>query len=384
MNVFTTLVPRSLFVSLLFAAVSFGAQAAQPKGSSLVRGLVHMNIPCRSGKEFHCNIFVPKGCRADVPTPVLYVFAPGGDAPVDLYRAAADRLGWLVCGSVESRNGQEMDYYEKVLAAMQGEMNAQFTLHPHRVYYSGMSGGSRVALELFCNHRDSAAGVIAMAAGPARAGLTKVPGGACVGIAGRHDFNYAELAMLAEKSAAADIAYLFMDFEGQHGWAPKGLVAQAMEWLEVQYFIRSPHLTVAEETKRAGIIADQIRRISLMGATMAAYEACECLQCDLSEDPAPLNNVERMMAYMKPMLARELGAREALRQAFAAVRGHRTSYQMEQALQTQIRELAQKHPNTVYGARAGILVETIGKNLKMFPPEMKQQEQRSGKSRTKG
>ena len=303
---------------------------------------------------------------------------------MDLYRTAADKLGWLVCGSVESRNGQGMDFYEKVLAAMKNEMSARFALHPHRVYYSGMSGGSRVALELFCNHSDSAAGVIAMAAGPARPGLSKVPGGACVGIAGRHDYNYAELVILAGKSTAADIAYLFMDFEGPHGWAPKGLVAQTMEWLEIQYFIRSPHVTAAEEPKRAGIIADQIRRITSEGATMAAYEACELLQRDLDSDPEPLKSVEWIMTSIKPKLARELEARTALREVFATVRSLRSSYQIEQSLQAQVRELALKYPNTVYGTRAGVMVETIGRNLKMFPPEMRQQEQRNGKSRTKG
>ncbi len=343
--------------------------------------MVHKGIPCRGEKESHCNIFVPRGYAANKPAPVLYVFSPVGDAPVDLYRTAADRLGWLVCGSVESRNGQGMDFYEKVLAAMKNEMSARFVLHPHRVYYSGMSGGSRVALELFCNHSGSAAGVIAMAAGPPRPNLSKVPGGACVGIAGRHDYNYAELVTLAGKSAAVDVAYYFMDFDGPHGWAPKTLVAQAMEWLEIQYFIRSPHVTAAEEPLRARIIADQLRRISLEGATMAAYEACELLLRDLDADPEPLKSVERMMTSMKPRLARELEARTALREMFTVVASPRSAYQMQQSLQVQARELALKYPNTVYGARAGIMVETIGRNLKMFPPEMRKQDDGQPQSR---
>jgi len=250
----------------------------------------------------------------------------------------------------------------------------RFALHPHRVYYSGMSGGSRVAIEMFCNHPDSAAGVIAMAAGPARPALPKVRGAACVGIAGRQDFNYAELVGLADKAAAADIAYLFMDFEGQHGWAPKELISQAMDWLEAQYFIRSPHLTTAEEAKRAGVIADQIRRTALAGTTITAYEACESLHRDLSEDPEPLKSVDRMMAFMKPRLARELEAREALRAAFTDARSKPAASESRVALQTRAKDVAAKYPNTVYGARANFVVTTVGKLLKMYPPEPKKQD----------
>lgn len=370
---FATLTAGLWCASLLLAAPGFGAQTAEPKGLPLARGLLHKNIACRSAREFHCHIFVPKAYQADTATPVLYVFAPGGDAPVELYRLAADRLGWLVCGSVESRNGQELDYHEKVLAAMQAEMQARFTLHPHRVYFSGMSGAARVALACFYAHADSAAGVLAMAAGWSwsAAQMPTVAGGACVGLAGRHDFNYCELVALADKTAAANMASLFMDFEGQHGWAPKELIAQAMDWLEIQYFIRSPHLTAAEKTRRPGFIADQIRKISLAGATMASYETCEGLHRDLSADPEFLNSVDRMMADIKPKLMVELAAREALREAFATAHSKHTAYQMDQMLQTQSRELALKYPITLYGARAGIMAGVLGKRLKLYPPELK-------------
>ena len=359
-----------LTVLAVGAALAVGP-TTQPKVPALALGRVHKNIACTRDANNHCNIYVPRGYKAGEPTPVLYVFSPGGNAPVELYSPAADKLGWLVCGSVESRNGQDWAFYLGAFDAMRAEMAARFSPHPHRAYFSGMSGGSRVAVELFCREPNSAAGLLAMAAGRGAPRMEKVPGGACVGIAGRSDYNYSELASLGDKCAAQDMASLFLDFDGQHGWAPKELVAQAMEWLDAEYFLRSPHLSEAEKAKRPGIIAERLKKVAQMGQTMEAYEACESLHRDLKADEEPLKKVGDLAAALKPKLAAELDARAAFREAFAAAGKKTTSYQQTVALQAAVKEMAPKHAGTLYGRRAGFLATTLDERLKFYPPELR-------------
>ena len=364
------------FAILLTSNSLFAQQfpATQPRLHPLAPGL-HKNVACTTSPDNHCNIYVPRGYRQGTPTPVMYVFAPGGDAPAELFAGPADKLGWLVCGSVESKNGQEWEVYTAILQAMRGEMAAHFTLHPHREYFSGMSGGSRVALEMFFANPQTTAGVLAMAAGWNQP-IPEVPGGAIAGIAGNKDFNYVEFVTLSQRCRDRKIAFQFLDFAGGHGWSPKELIAQSMDWLDAQYFIRSPHLADAEKTRRAKVLADCLRQLAAMNSTMPAYEACESLQADLAalgapDDEESLKKIDAIADAIKAKITAELEVRDAFRKVMVDIQVKPTAFQQAIALRDAMKLLGTKYPYAFYGKRATALAGSLEERLKQFPPDMR-------------
>ena len=337
-------------------------------------GGLYTNIACRAAPQYHYDLHVPKGYRRGRPTPVLFVFSPRGRVPMQLFQAAADKLGWLVCGSVESQNGMPWPQYEAIFTALLEEMKSRFTVHPRRAYLTGMSGGSRVAFEMFGKHGDIAAGVIGMAAGRSGRETPKAPGGAVAGLVGRGDYNYFEFVDANEHLVDHDVAFKFVDWDGGHTWAPPALIGRAMQWLHFQYFIRSPHLSEKEKQGRPREIELFLKQITALGPTMEAYETYEALSHDLKDDEKWLKRVTSAMENLKPQLVSELAAREAFRAAYKEFNINRMTEKALIDLQRRMRQVATEHSAAVYGKRADALAKSLDQTLAMVRRQMRKQE----------
>ena len=89
---------------------------------------------------FRAALFVPAGYTPARAWPVIFAFDPGGRGrtPVERYQAAAERYGFIVVGSNNSRNGSTE--IPKILAAMTADVAERLAVDPKRVYLAGMSG----------------------------------------------------------------------------------------------------------------------------------------------------------------------------------------------------------------------------------------------------
>ena len=96
------------------------------------------------------------GFRPDRVWPVIFAFDPGGRGriPVERYQAAAEKYGYIVAGSNNSRNGSWAVSMTSA-QAMMTDVAQRFSLDPQRIYTAGMSGGSRVALGVALGCRTS-------------------------------------------------------------------------------------------------------------------------------------------------------------------------------------------------------------------------------------
>jgi len=364
----------------LTLALTASTLSAQSRGKGISSrfqpGGLYRNVACQAAPQYHYDLHVPKGYRRGQPTPVLFVFSPRGRVPMQLFQAAADKLGWLVCGSVESQNGMPWPQYEAIFTALLEEMKSRFTVHPRRAYLTGMSGGSRVAVEMFGKHGDIAAGVIGMAAGRSGRGTPKVPGGAVLGLIGRGDYNYFEFVDANEHLADHGVLFKFVDWDGGHTWAPPLLIGRAMEWLEFQYFIRSPHLTEKEKQRRPRAIESFLKKTIALGPTLEAYETYEALSHDLKDDEKWLKRMTSAMEKLKPQLAPELAAREVFRAAYKQFNINRMTEKALTDLQRQMQQVAAEHSATVYGKRADALAKSLDHTLAMVRRQMRKQEPR--------
>lgn len=178
-------------------------------------------------------LYLPFRYSANKKWPIVYAFDPDGrgEIPVKLMKDAAERYGYIVVGSNNSRNGSwkiETDAAQ----AMYEDTNARFAIDDHRIYFAGFSGGARVAAALAQNCK-CAAGVLLSGAGfpgvpPSRAVV--FPVFAAVGV---DDFNYPELSELDDKLEAAGFPHVLRHFDGSHQWAPSDVMGESFAWFEL-------------------------------------------------------------------------------------------------------------------------------------------------------
>ncbi len=180
-------------------------------------------------------LYIPANYTPDKKWPVLFCFDPAarGIMPVERLKTAAEKYGYLVAGSLNSRNGPWTDN-AAAANAMIHDVTAHLSIDPLRIYTVGMSGGARVATSLALS--GVAKGAIACGAGfpSLNGGLPKNIPFAFFGVAGIEDFNFAELQRLDLDLEARHAPHRIVSFEGGHTWAPAPVLTEAVEWLELQ------------------------------------------------------------------------------------------------------------------------------------------------------
>jgi predicted esterase len=180
-------------------------------------------------------LYLPSNYTPNRKWPVLYAFDPGarGRVPVERFKEAAEKYGWIVLGSNNSRNGP-WSVVVNAWNAMLKDAHQRFAIDDTRTYATGFSGGARVAVTIAAGCK-CLAGVIANGAGfPVDLAPSPQMHFVFFGAAGVDDFNYAEVKSLQESLTKAGIAHRVQAFAGHHEWPPVSLATAAVEWMELQ------------------------------------------------------------------------------------------------------------------------------------------------------
>ena len=218
----------SLFLILCFCQES--------KADELSQGVVIEKVACRESAEQTYALFLPSAYTPSRKWPVLYAFDPmaRGRVPVERFKEAAEKYGYIVIGSNNSRNGPVKASLE-AMEAVWRDSHARFSIDDARVYATGFSGGARVASLTATVCGNCVAGVIACGAGFNRAAPpSKSTSFVVFATVGVDDFNYPELAELDALLEKNNVPHRVATFEGGHSWPPAELCFEALEWLEIQ------------------------------------------------------------------------------------------------------------------------------------------------------
>lgn len=256
---------------MVVAAWLAGWASAQASAQMMETGRVleRVEVPGHPGQSY--ALYVPSGYTPDRAWPVLFCLDPGarGRAPVQRFRAAAEKAGVIVAGSNNSRNGP-LAPSEEAIRLMVEDVNARLNLDGTKVFAAGLSGGSRLALAWAIS--SPIAGVIANSAGfgvepapkriPFRSFLT----------AGFDDFNHDEMYRLSREMAKRGVPHRYVEFEGGHEWLPEALTEEALAYLlgklpdkaaeaskemerqAVEFQRRFEQVQTAEDGQRAGVV----------------------------------------------------------------------------------------------------------------------------------
>jgi pimeloyl-ACP methyl ester carboxylesterase len=224
---------RSLAMAVIPSLAFFSLRA---HAQDLPAGKIIERVVCLKDAGQSYALYLPPNYTTDRRWPVIYAFDPAarGIRPVERFKDAAEKYGYIIVGSNNSRNFPDRPLAETI-NAMFDDTQTRFSIDQNRVYTAGMSGGARVAGMVAQSLGGRAAGVILCGAGFSEAKPPEKPLPFPVfGVAGVEDFNWIELRQLHKALDSIGSANRFVTFDGDHTWAPSDSFLTAVEWMELQ------------------------------------------------------------------------------------------------------------------------------------------------------
>ncbi|HZD96479.1 MAG TPA: hypothetical protein VE133_19615, partial [Candidatus Sulfotelmatobacter sp.] len=197
-------------------------------------GIVHPSVTMNADPSNSYALYLPSNYSPVKRWPLLLVFDPfgRGETSVKLFHDAAEKYGFIVVGSNNSRNFQDPSNAIRLLWA---DVKEQYAIDHRRIYTAGLSGGARVASSIALACKNCIAGVIANGAGLPSAASTPAPDVTdWFLVAGTTDFNYPELLHLKEALDANAVISRFVVYDGPHNWMPPEFAERALVWLQLR------------------------------------------------------------------------------------------------------------------------------------------------------
>ena len=209
----------------------------QPATAPLPTGQIIESVQCIADPAQSYALYLPSTYTPAKAWPIIYAFDPlaYGKTPVRLYKEAAEKYGYIIAASNNSRNFQA-DEASRAAQAVWEDTHTRFTLDPKRIYMMGFSGGARVATSLAIRCEPCAvAGVISHGAGyPVTSPPSEKDHFAYFAFVGDQDFNWPEVMELRQKKEELGSAYKLKIFPGEHQWAPPAVFDEALEWMQLR------------------------------------------------------------------------------------------------------------------------------------------------------
>src|SRR5258708_26028934 len=139
--------------SYLFVLVMSLALLASGQEPPMSPGVVHGSVPVVADASNSYALYLPSNYSAARRWPLLLVFDPfaRGEVSVKLFHEAAEKYGFMVVGSNNSRNFADPSNAIRLLWT---DVKEHYAIDPKRIYTACLSGGAPVAssIALACKH----------------------------------------------------------------------------------------------------------------------------------------------------------------------------------------------------------------------------------------
>ena len=140
----------------------------------------------------------------------------------------AERLGWIMVGLTESRNGPA-EPNTRCRDAVLFDLRRRFNIEGRRLYFSGFSGGSRSAAQAALSYPDSCAGLLCIGAGcVGRRPALNIP---VYFLTGETDMNRGEVSRSYSEERRAGRRTQMAVHPGGHSWGRSEDHIEALRWL---------------------------------------------------------------------------------------------------------------------------------------------------------
>lgn len=266
---------RKLLLYIIYLLPWLACIDAYPQAT--VGGQFVDSVFCRTDKSQSYALYLPAGYNSSGPLPLILIFDPAarGKLAVEGFRDAADKYGFILACSNNSRNGPMADNF-KAASALLDDIGKRYSIDSHKIIAAGFSGGARFAMAL-ATGGSSITGVIACGAGlPNDRNYYPTIKSSFLfyGIAGTRDMNLPEIQGIeGYLSGYQGITVFVRFFEGSHEWPPKELLTEAVNWIVMKSSWTGGKVsrTEASKTMMAGmknLINSEIASGDLLDAVM--------------------------------------------------------------------------------------------------------------------
>lgn len=273
------------------ASMQAAMAGASPSLSWLAPGRVVERITSVADPHEQYAAFLPAHYRTDRTWPVLVLLDPRGRAllPLERIRPVADRLGYIVISSWNSRSDEPVDHNADAINAILNDADRMLAIDPHRIYLVGQSGTARGSWVFGSELRENVAGIIGFGAGtpanfPLRPPGSGSPSGPLFfGAAGTDDYNFDELWDLDARLDSLGLTHHIGWFDGLHSWPPETTLTEAVEWMHLQAMrtgLLAPDLGWIDSLYRSRLGA--ATRIAATGDSYRAWRLLRASEADFA------------------------------------------------------------------------------------------------------
>lgn len=198
------------------------------------KGQITDTIKCAGNPEQKYALYLPTSYDSSKKFPVIYFFDPhgAGDLPLEIYKDLADKYGYILAGTYNSKNGMQWDAAHKAAISFMRDSYERLSIDNNRIYIFGFSGGGKIASSVAIADGGIAGVVVCGSGFPERHPPMPAPF-SCLTIVGNKDFNYVQAEQLDKLLDTTTINHQLISFNGKHQWPPKDIVEQAFQWLSL-------------------------------------------------------------------------------------------------------------------------------------------------------
>jgi predicted esterase len=264
---------HSAWLALALTASGTAAQEVP----SVQPGQVAERVVSPSDTTQSYAVYIPSKYVDSTRWPILFLLDPRGRAlvPLERFRDAAERNGWILLSSWNSVSDGPAEPNARAMNAMLSDARASFSLHERRLYIGGFSGTARLAWEFAAQLGSVVAGIFGASASttPAHSLLSGPPARvAFYGAAGQLDFNHDEVLRFEERLMRWAMPHRIRVFDGTHEWPPAHLAADALDWFDLQAMrsrlIATDSAFVSGQHDKAVIAADSLENAGRWAETL--------------------------------------------------------------------------------------------------------------------
>jgi pimeloyl-ACP methyl ester carboxylesterase len=189
------------------------------KALALRPGTLEARISYPGDASLSFALYVPSNYVANKKAPVLVLFDPHGDGsyPLNMYKSLADRYGYLLVGSNDSKNGNDRDLTARIISQTLISIYQLLPVDSQRIYAGGFSGGGRVAA-MMAMGPNNIQGLVTCGAGFPANMWTSSPPSIVLGIAGNKDPNLNEVVKFVPADERLRTRYQLVRTETKHEW----------------------------------------------------------------------------------------------------------------------------------------------------------------------
>ena len=223
------------------------------------------DISCKSDASQSYALYIP-ATNNNHALPVIYFFDPHADGslPLGKYKSLADKFGFILIGSNNSKNGNDYSMAENTWQHLFADTKTRINIDISRLYVCGFSGGAKVAGYIALNHPEIKSVIANSAALP-----DGTPAGSFnfsfTGLAGDGDMNMTNVVTFCNDLEKTNTRHRMILFNGKHEWAPEtamnlafeGLILDAMRSKQIPADNHFTNNYITESKKRIdGLIAE--------------------------------------------------------------------------------------------------------------------------------